>query len=284
MKHLARPLASHLSMGLAAFTALALANTQAHAANLQNGQFSQGLSGWQTAGDASVHNTSVLGTNLGASPALILGTASTVFDDDAPAAAGSYNASGLDPLETSPANGLEAALGLPQGAMGVDAYEGSGAQQSFTVAAGDEISFDWRLLSRNNGTASTEPDTAWLIWTEGSVSHLIKLGDIGSLAMQTGAAGWLDSGVLHHSFTSSFSGQVTVGFGVADIGSFGNTSLLAIQNVSLTAAVPEPESMALALVGLILLGRTARRTGTPDRVASPPGSGDAHVNPAHTTP
>jgi hypothetical protein len=240
---------------------LGLLAASAHAAGVQNGNFTQGLQGWQTGGDVSVQSTSALGLPLGNTNAtLLLGTAVTFSDDDAPAAAGAYNLSGNDPLLSGDPAGLEASLGLASSALGNNVYEGSSARQTFTVSAGDVVSFDFMLASRNSGVRINEPDTAWLTWQVGAGNvNLSTLGSTASLSMGTLADGWIGSGWQHVSFTANSTGQVTLGFAVADVNSFTTTSLLGIQNVAVTAAVPEPESLALVLTGLVLLGAAARR-------------------------
>ena len=51
-----------------------------------------------------------------------------------------------------------------------------------------------------------------------------------------------------------------IGLVVADIGSFDGTSVLTVQNLAVTAAVPEPGSTVLALSALgVLAGLRARR-------------------------
>lgn len=247
-------------------TTLALAalsmGTLTHAAALQNGSFDQGLSHWQAAGDVSTQSGTVLGIDLGAGPAVVLGTASTVYDDDAPAPAGSYNLSGQDPIETAPAQGLESWLGLPAQALGANAYEGSALSQTFDVTAGTQVSFDWRLLTRDNGSRQGEPDTAWLSWNQGGQVQLITLGNVGSSLLQAGAAsanGWLDSGTQHASYTAQQGGTLTLSWVLADVNSFGNTSLMTLQNVAVTPSVPEPAGIALSLTGLVMLARRTRR-------------------------
>ena len=249
-------LASSLAMSL-----MALLGTSAHAAPLLNGTFAQGLQGWQTAGDVSVQSTTVAGLSLGSANAtLLLGTATTFTDDDAPSAAGTYNLSGNDPVLSGEVDGLEASLGLPTSALGSDVYEGSSAKQTFSVSAGDVVSFDFLLASRNSGVSLSESDTAWMSLQIGAgTPGLITLDNATSPTMISLGNGWLGSNWQHVSFTASSTGLLTLGFAVADVGSFTGTSLLGIQNVAVAAAVPEPESLALALTALVLLGATTRR-------------------------
>ncbi|MGC4060976.1 MAG: hypothetical protein QM749_09045 [Aquabacterium sp.] len=237
---------------------LGLLASCAHAAGVQNGDFAQGLQGWQTAGDASVQSTSAVGLSLGnANATLLLGTAVTFTDDDAPAAPGAYNLSGNDPVLSGDPAGLEASLGLPLNALGSDVYEGSSAKQTFTVSAGDVVSFDFMLAT--HGLPMNEPDTAWMTWQAGSATPALSTLASTSPTMGSMANGWFGTGWQHVSFTAGSSGQFTLGFAVADVGSFTTTSLLGIQNVAVTAAVPEPESLTLVLTGLVLLGAAARR-------------------------
>lgn len=220
-----------------------LGASAAHAAPLQNGDFQQGLLGWQTAGDASVQG--------GASPQLVLGTATTWTDDDAPDAAGAHNLSGQDPLIAGDASGLEAWLGLPTSAFGPNAYEGSAAMQTFDVQAGDRVSFTWQLATRDNGTHIAEPDAAWLVLGEGGPAAAQLLGDTATLSMQAQAGGWLASSAMQHSFIAMQSGPLTLAWAISDTNSFGNTSLLRIGQVTVTA-VPEPGVIALVLAGVFV--------------------------------
>jgi len=237
-----------------ALATLTLVGTLAHAAQLQNGSFSDGLANWTTAGDVSVQTGAVKGYSLGRSPTLVLGNAATVYDDDAPAAAGAFNVSGLAPVE---APVIEAALGLPAGSLSdpdqnFSAQEGSVVTQNFFIQAGQTLSFDWRLLAQPNSSTEPLPDTAWLSLNLSGAYSLVKLGDASTLS--TTVNNWRDSGLQHYSITASQSGTVQLGFAMADINSYDTSSLLAIQNVSLSAtpAVPEPDGIALILTGVAL--------------------------------
>lgn len=238
--------------------ALLAFGAQAQAANLQNGDFALGLNGWQAVGDASVQTGNVLGLSLGLTPALVLGTASIDFDDDAPAAAGAFNVSGQ---AAALAGDLEAVLGLPATQLGTNGFEGSGATQTFLVSAGDTITFNWRLLARHHTFLGTESDTAHYFVQTGGNLQAFTLGELASLPLQNLGNGWLDSGMQQVSYTAQDTGLLTLGFAAVDVNSFNGSSLLAVQNVAVTA-VPEPEGLALALVGLLLLARAGSRRVT----------------------
>jgi hypothetical protein len=230
---------------LSATGLLAMSCAMAHAAP---------LSSWTTAGD--VTQNADLGAIHLVQPNYLLGTAGLAFAEDAPLAAGALNLSGQAPQDIV---SLTSALGLPDTILDDEAnahfaYEGSALFNTVSVQAGDTLSFDWRLFGQVNTNAIPVPDAAWLI-----LDHTaIKLADVDSLSVMTNA--WLDSGLQHISHTFTQSGLVKVGFVVADVDSYDTTSVLAVQNIGLTAAVPEPESLALALTGLIILGRIARRS------------------------
>jgi hypothetical protein len=194
--------------------------------------------------------------------ATLLGTASRVFEDDAPLAAGALNLSGNDAVDsfalTSALN--LAGTALDDDAAGLYAMEGSAMFYTYAVQAGDTLSFDWRLLGQPSTGGAPVPDAAWLVLGDatGPSSSAIMLGQTGGLS--TLSAGWLDSGTQHLTHTFSQAGNVTIGFAIADVNSFETTSVLAIQNVTLsTAPVPEPEGLALLLAGLGVLVTTRMR-------------------------
>lgn len=232
----------------------------AQAAPLNNGDFSAGLSGWTTSGDVTVGQGTLFNElTIGNTPRLLLGTASSLYQDDAPAAIGHYNLSGHDTL----AGGLdlESSLNLAGGALD-DAenfvMEGSAASQTFNVQAGDTLSFDWQLFTREGAGGLNLGDSAWLVLTTAAGTQLTKLGDTASLSLLNVGQGWSASSLGTQSITFAQAGSVTLAWAVGDVNDYTNTSLLSIGNVSV-AAVPEPGAIALVLAGLSIAGMAARR-------------------------
>jgi hypothetical protein len=235
-----------ISLALSAI-AMALAAGTAHA-QVTNGSFS-GLAGWQTAGDAAAIGGQLVLTNAYSDGA-----------DDASTDGKNHNVSGSDPLAAGGGAGsLEAFVGVAGGAFDPDpaglvqAYEGSAALQTFTLAAGGNVSFQW-----NFGTTETSGDPlladAAFVVIDGKESTLANTLDAtpmvgGDYAAQTGWASW--SSLLA-------AGTHTIAFGVVDVGSAGDSSALAITGVSVSS-VPESSTLAMLGTGLGLLGLARRR-------------------------
>lgn len=258
-----------------ALAAATLLTASAHAAPLQNGSFSAGLSNWATIGDVAVLTGLVAGNDFGSTPTLVLGTASLTSEDDAPSAAGAHNVSGTSAALAAQANGAEVNLGLSTGAFASsagadDAVEASSAAQSFFLNAGDTISFTWQVLTRDTfaGNGDAVNDSAWLAFSltadpqQAATVTQTQLGNIGTLALSAGNNGWLVTGVNTFSFTATTGGTARLGWGVNDMVDATGTTLLAIQNVSVqAAAVPEPASIALLLAALGIIGLSTLRRG-----------------------
>lgn len=256
-----------------ALAAATLVAASAHAAPLQNGSFSAGLSNWTTIGDVAVLTGSVAGNDFGSTPTLVLGTASLTEDNDAPSAAGAYNVSGTSAAMAGQTNGAEVNLGLPivafASSLGADdAVEASSAAQSFFLNAGDTISFTWQVLTRDAfaGSNDAASDSAWLAFSlaadpqQPATVTQTQLGNIGTLALSAGDNGWLVTGVHTFSFTATTGGTARLGWGLNDMVDNNGTTLLAIQNVSVqAAAVPEPASIALLLAALGIIGLSTLR-------------------------
>jgi hypothetical protein len=211
-----------LVQGLAA---LSLAGAAAGSAQAQivNPDFPAGLAGWSVLGDAR-----------GQSGALTV-TSAFVDADDSP-----FNVSG-SPAVT--AWSLEAAAGVAPLAfdMGLDsALEGSLVQQSFSVAAGQTLSFSWSF-----STQETQFD-----------DHAFAVIDGQVFTLATRASGSGAGGSFSHTFGTA--GSVSLAFGVVDTGDVLGVSSLTVSNLAISA-VPEPASGALLLAGIGVVGLLARR-------------------------
>jgi len=168
-----KPLATS---ALAAFGLCASVGAQAQ---VVNGNFASGLDQWAAYGDVYV-----------IANALTL-TSAYAGDDGVATTVSGQNAVWIDTLE--PQAGV-AAYGLDR--AGESAYEGALAQQTFTVAAGQSLGFEWSF-STNETSFS---DNAFVVIN----------GNVVNLASRGTPTGWQAYGT---SFTQS--GPVTLSFGVA---------------------------------------------------------------------
>ncbi|MCQ9379615.1 PEP-CTERM sorting domain-containing protein [Methyloversatilis sp. XJ19-49] len=222
--------------------------TAAHADVRFSEDFNSGYAAnWQTAGDVSAQDNS-------GDTYIALTTASLTFEDDFPLPAGSFNLSGVAAVETGLA--LEMAIGAEPGAFdrGDDfTYEGSAIWRSVNVNVGDILRFDW-LLATNEVGAEARPDFAFLS-VDGDITRIASVADATSAPILDFLA---DTGIRSFEYVFTRGGAVQLAFGVVDVGDYGVTTALAIDNVSITA-VPEPESWALMLAGLIGVAGAARR-------------------------
>lgn len=245
---------------LAALAAATLFAANAHAAPVLN---TANLTGWSSAGDVAVSTTGTIGLTLNET-SLLLGTAVTDAQDDAPAAAGAYNISLNNPVAGG--STLETSVGLAPGALDDNtnfhyAAEGSSAWKDFSVTAGDTLKVDWQLFARpDTGTSGIPlPDTAWLVWTQGASTQLVKLADVLSTPTSAISNGWLASGAQQYTLSATSTGTARLGFVVADMDSVDTTTVLSISNVVQTSAVPEPSTVLLVLAGLVMMVYMSRR-------------------------
>ncbi len=233
-------LISHPRLVLAAFIGTLVCGN-AHA-QILNGNFNSGLTSWTSVGDAGI-----------VSGAARVTTASSEFEDDFPATAGAFNISG-----TSAALGggaLEFAVGLS--ATGLDlsvsntAFEGSAITQTFNVTAGDTLSFNYNFLT-NEGTFL---DYAFYT-VNGTKFNLAQVAN----ATSASSSFAFETGLLTASHVFTTTGAVTLSFGVVDIGDFGVTSALDLDNVTVVTAIPEPSTYAALLaVGIFAVVVVRRR-------------------------
>lgn len=214
-------------------------------AAINNGGFAgNSLTGWSFLGDVTTQ-----------SGGAFLTTASLDFQDDFPEDAGTFNASGVSAYDIA-LGGFETFAGLNAGDLDTPdfAYEGSLLKQTITVNAGDTLSFSWNMFSNEGGEASPKPDYAF-ITINGVLTKLSPASNASIPSVpydfSTGAS------TFSQSFASASS--VVLAFGVVDLTDYGVTSALWLDNVKLTAAVPEPESYAMLLAGLGFIVASSRR-------------------------
>jgi hypothetical protein len=224
--------------------------------------------GWQTFGDVAALSGSPAGLSLPITGNTLVLSTATLGPDDFPFADGHYNLSGQAAGVAGFTGGLEDFVGLAPGALDTDTvlWEGSAIQQTWSVHAGDTLHFNWNLLSADRDMA----DLAFLVIdTHTGGGPLVQSLGEASLASQavTGNSDLLQTGATSFSHTFSTAGLVTVSLAVADRQDGDKTTLLALDHVQLSSAVPEPDAVVLALLGLGTAGlltrtRTRRVQGT----------------------
>ncbi|MDO9075330.1 MAG: PEP-CTERM sorting domain-containing protein [Rubrivivax sp.] len=184
------------------------------------------LAGWTVLGDVVVQTGAIVLTTAYAESG----------DPDQP-----FNLSGNSAADITL---VEAAAGLPTYALDLPepeyGREGSLVAQSFTVAAGDTLRFNWSFSTLEDQFQ----DHAFAV-VDGQVYTLATAGTPG-LATQAFA----------YSFASA--GTATLALGVIDTGDFLGVSTLSVSSLTVTA-VPEPATLALWLAGLGVVSAVARR-------------------------
>jgi len=221
------------------------------AAGITNGNFSQALTtGWETMGDVAKSFGSVVMTTA------------SLGDDDYPELAGTFNASGnpaidfaaIDLAAAANALGIDVSGMTPEELAEFEAdaaavSEGSFLMQSFSYSAGQTLSFDWNFYT--NESSPNFNDSAFVV-IDGELTELASVADAATASLPFA---W-STGKQHFSHTFTTSGSGVLAFGVVDQGDYNNTSALWLDNVTV---VPEPETYALMLAGLGLVGMMARR-------------------------
>lgn len=169
---------------------------------------------WTTTGDAVDDGTTVTLTTAWLAPG----------DPDAP-----FNLSGSPAADIAR---VEAAAGVAPYALDLGdaaATEGSLAWQTLAVSAGDTLSFSWAFASA---------DTDF-----GDHAFAVLGGQVFTLATGPASA----SGSFGHVFAQG--GTLSFAVGVVDVVDVLCVSTLAVTDLALTPAVPEPGSLALMLAG-----------------------------------
>jgi hypothetical protein len=184
------------------------------------------LLGWTAFGDASTAGQSI-----------------TLTTAHAPDEVG--NLSGTNPLNFSALTVAAQVGGAALDLAGEEITEGSLIRQSFSLLAGQTLSFSWGFA-----TADTSPPTA-------AIDHAFAVIDTRIFTLATRAAPGLVTQTF--SYTPVGSGSFSLALGVADTLDVTGVSTLTISNLQVSAvAVPEPAALALWLAGLGVVGACAR--------------------------
>ena len=189
--------------------------------SIENGNFETGdFRNWNTIGDTSIETE-----DLGIFPTE--GTYQALINNGYSDAGGSVIDSDLEEF-------LDLAPGSLDNLVDSDATEGSFIKQTFTVEAGDVVSFDWNFLT-NEATPSAEfNDTAFLTVNgftfelADTGANFVEANNVDEFNEQT------DTQTL--AFSIANAGTYTIGFGVVDVGDDIVDSGLAIDNVAVQSS------------------------------------------------
>lgn len=228
-----------LKASLIAATAGLMFAGNAMAAVTNGGFAGNSLTGWNTLGDVATQ-----------SGGAFLTTAS-LFDDDFPEDAATFNASGTSAYDIA-LGGFESFAGLNAGALDTPdfAFEGSLLTQTVSINAGDTLSFNWNFFT-NEGTSA---DYAFV-----AINGVVSVLAPAQSALIPSVPFDFSTGASLFSQTFATASSVTLAFGVVDLTDYSVTSALWLDNVQLTAAVPEPETYAMLLAGLGIIVASSRR-------------------------
>lgn len=186
--------------------------------SIENGSFETGdFRDWNTIGDTSIETN-----DLGIFPTD--GTHQALITNGFSDAGGSVEDLDLEEF-------LDLASGSLDGLVGGNATEGSAIKQTFTVEAGDVVSFDWNFLTNEFTPNQTFNDTAFLSVSgftfelADTEANVVDALDVDQFNEQT------DTQTL--TFSIAAAGTYTIGFGVVDVGDEIVDSGLAIDNVAI---------------------------------------------------
>lgn len=243
------PRVFNLTKCAAAVGAMCLLSSAANAAPGNQG-FESGLTGWTSTGDVSTTGSTTV----------------TTFDSTV----WTINAFGttMAQLNSNPigVSALDSFFGLAAGSINSAVFPGVGGvtngaavMQVFSGNAGDVVTQYWDFVARDYLPFN---DTAFVV-VDGNITLLASIGNGGIAVGTSGHSGWQS-----FSFTLSTTGTHSLGFGVVNTGDQVLDAALFLDSGAGTCdpacpppvgVVPEPETYAMLLAGLGLLGFAARR-------------------------
>ena len=220
----------------------------ANSSSIENGGFETGdFRDWNTIGDTSIETD-----DLGIFPSE--GTYQALITNGYSDAGGSVIDSDLEEF-------LDLAPGSLDNLVDGDATEGSFIKQTFTVEAGDVVSFDWNFLT-NEATPSVDfNDTAFLTVN----GFTFELADTGANFVNADNVDEFgeQTGTQNLAFTIANAGTYTIGFGVVDVGDDIVDSGLAIDNVAVQSSGSSiaPNSSSSSITPSLTLGEDGFTSG-----------------------
>ena len=188
--------------------------------SIENGDFETGdFRNWNTIGDTSIKTEDLGIFTEGTYQALITN---------------GYSDAGGSVIDSDLEEFLDLAPGSLDNLVDGDATEGSFIKQTFTVEAGDVVSFDWNFLT-NEATPSAEfNDTAFLTVN----GFTFELADTGANFVEANNVDEFSeqTDTQNLAFSIANAGTYTIGFGVVDVGDDIVDSGLAIDNVAVQSS------------------------------------------------
>lgn len=136
---------------------------------------------------------------------------------------------------------------------------GSAISIDIIASAGDVLKFDWNFLT-NEAVApnATAPDFSF--WSLSNEQGAVVLATPFSPSFFSSSTSFsFETGYSTSSYTILNDGTYRLGFGVMNAGDDGGNSGLLIDNVTLASAVPEPASITLISVSVVLSAVGLRR-------------------------
>ena len=234
---------NQITLASAIISSVVVFHTPAYAspAVLANQGYESGLDGWTSSGD--VNATSESSVVTGAGGWIIASSQSQMAQLNS----GSTDAQDLDTFF-----GLQA--GAIDGAVVGEVTNGAGIQQSFTGLAGETVTQYWDFVSRDYTGFN---DSAFVV-VNGAVTVLASIENGGIVVGSYGHTGWQS-----FNYTLPTNGTYTLGFGVVNTADTILDGALFLDNqpgdTRPISVIPEPETYAMLIAGLALLGFVAKR-------------------------
>lgn len=234
---------NRMALALTIISSVVVFHAPAYAspAALANQAYESGLDGWTSSGDVTATSESAVTT--GAGGWIIAAHQSQMAQLNS----GSTDAQSLDTFFGLQAGALEAAV--------FDVTNGAGIQQTFTGLAGETVTQYWDFVSRDYTGFN---DSAFVV-VNGAVTVLASIENGGIEVGSYGHTGWQS-----FTYTLPTNGTYTLGFGVVNTKDTILDGALFLDNQPgdtrpIISAIPEPETYALLIAGLALLGFVAKR-------------------------